>query len=137
MKKQMMTMFAAVVMAAGFSTQTAKAEQRLAVKVPFEFQVGETTLQAGAYHIFAEGGKLLVSEPRGQRAAIALVTMGRSKGGSKLVFNVVGDHYFLASIHHDGGRTQLAPSKRENALRRTGEMPRVAEISLGRAVSAD
>lgn len=137
MKKQMMTMFAAVVMAAGFSNQTAKAEQNLMAKVPFEFRVGETMIQPGTYQIVAGDGKMLVTDARGRRVAISLVTRGRSKGGSKLVFHVVGDHYFLDSIHYDGDLTQLRASKQEESLRRTGEMTRVASIPLGRAVSAD
>ncbi len=132
MKKHMMTMFAAMVMTAGPGGRAAKAEQNLIAKVPFEFRVGAAVLQPGPYLIVTDNCKLIVRHARGEQAAIAMVTRGRGRAGSSLVFNRVAGRYFLSSIHYNGDLTQLQVTGEERLLRERNETPRVAFVPLGR-----
>lgn len=136
MKNQMVTMMAAVVIAAGLSSQAAKAGEVVA-KVPFEFRAGRTILEPGTYRLVTEGFRMIVKDASsGRNMAVALVTThGHGSADSKLVFHLVGGQYFLQSIYNLGDMTQLPTTAEEKRLRKQGEDWREAHIRSERMVA--
>lgn len=94
--------------------------------VPFTFVVGSTTLPAGKYEIKRLDDNLNVLELRSANGRIAVLfetedtTMQDDQASTKteLVFDKVGDKYFLSQIFVNGSNSgsQLAKSKMEKRL---------------------
>jgi hypothetical protein len=84
-----------------------KAEEGLAVaKIPFDFQVNQTSLPAGTYTVIMDSNIVTIrlrNETTGK--SILVMAPGRedwSKPESRLSFHHYGDHYFLSGIYMDG-----------------------------------
>ena len=99
--------------------------------IPFAFQVGDTTLPAGKYEIKAvddnepnvleirsdNGGKSIVFETQDAQKREDVVAKK-----TELVFDKVGDQYFLSQVWVVGTATgsELAKSKMEKSLEEDG-----------------
>ncbi len=104
--------------------------------IPFDFQIGETSMPAGEYRISESGGYLLrVQGAKGQPSAILLTAPGSYKGKSKdpvLQFHRYGDEYYLAQIWNpDSNKCQaVSQSKRAKELARRATFERTEQVAL-------
>jgi hypothetical protein len=126
MKKKLLarTMLGAAVMllAASF----AHADEKVVAKVPFEFMVGQLRLPAGEYVVSQLDNPALVSiasEDRRHFAFALTNSIAPEDAGSnpELVFQRVGDHYFLQRIiatGNQGREIPLAPKLLKQAAER-------------------
>jgi hypothetical protein len=93
----------------------------LSAKVPFDFSVGDKYLPAGTYQICELDRGTLISNRDGHFDVLGTYSSaGPSKPGeSKLVFDRVGDHYFLRQIWTSARDEGLAvpESKQEKEMR--------------------
>src|SRR6476661_2170797 len=83
-----------------FTVTGVSAQQtRLRAIVPFEFRVGNRTMPQGTYWIASAGSHEVLL--KGNRVAIFVVGSPRemsADGREKLIFDKVGDQYFLSEI---------------------------------------
>ena len=108
---------------AGSATVYGQASKRQIADIPFQFQVGNTTLPAGEYSVAASstGETLRISSRTSNNSVFRLsspVVQNGPISKGKLVFRKYGDEYFLAEVWSVGlpnGR-RLAKSGRERAL---------------------
>jgi hypothetical protein len=107
----------AAVLTVGAQAQTVSGQQVLA-SVPFEFNVGNTTLPAGKYVITvlnptSDRRILQVRSTDGRSSAMILTSavIGKAADNAKLVFHRYGDRYFFAQAHLAGDATTLAAVK--------------------------
>jgi hypothetical protein len=95
---------AAIFVAAVFSSASAQSVDMI-VRVPFEFQVGDTTLPRDVYSISrmtGSGGALMV---RGERRGVFILAQSgeqRTDSDPKLLFHRIGDQYFLREVQLRG-----------------------------------
>ena len=84
-----------------------RAEDRLAVaKIPFDFQVNQTSLPAGTYTVLMDSN-IVTIRLRNDNTGKSILVMapGRedpSKSEPRLTFHHYRDHYFLSGIYTDG-----------------------------------
>lgn len=102
----------------------AKSVDGMRAQVPFDFQVGDRLVRAGAYTIRAFGADEQVLRVTSDKGSAVTTTnyateRGNGEGRARLVFHKYGDQYFLVAIWgaDSTGRT-LAESKRERNLRK-------------------
>jgi hypothetical protein len=106
-------------------------DSRLEANVPFEFIVGKTTLPAGKYEIKGTDDKtpgvLEIISVNGRKTVLfeteaANLRDEESVTKTELVFNKIGDKYFLSQVwvEGDSSGSQLAKSKEEKALEGDG-----------------
>lgn len=107
----------AAVLTVGAQAQTANAQHVIAA-VPFEFNVGNTTLPAGKYVITvlnptSDRRILQVRSTDGRSSAMILTSgvIGKAADDAKLVFHRYGDRYFFAKARMAGDATTLAAVK--------------------------
>ncbi len=100
----------------------------LVVEVPFDFHVGNDAMPAGRYVIdsTAAAGSILTldSGAPGNQVIISTTPAACSTTGkSELVFNRVGNTYFLAKVWNEASNTsrQLPVSDLQRELSRAGE----------------
>lgn len=142
-----LTMLLAVValtLVSAVATVNAQESRTQVANIPFEFQVGDTTLPAGDYNVtrMMNSGETIAL--RGAASAVrlsSLIIRSEPAKQSKLVFHRYGDQYFLSEVWTAGytnGR-KLVKSKAEGQLQR--EISKVArdgrqydlyEVSLAR-----
>ena len=127
-----MILMLAAVLTVGAQAQTASA-QRVLAAVPFEFNVGNTTLPAGKYVITvlnptSDRRILQVRSTDGRSSAMILTSgvIGKAADDSKLVFHRYGDRYFFAQARMAGDSTTLAAVKSraeraEQAIAKSGK----------------
>jgi len=102
----------------------AQAPSKVVVDIPFEFSAGKTTFKPGVYSIKRGSGNLLALQNNDDKSTVLLnapVTLSSqdTKAGERLVFNKVGDEYFLAQIWFtaDSGRELMVKKKAGKAER--------------------
>ena len=106
-------------------------DSRIQASVPFAFVVGNTTLPAGKYEIKGiddnTPGVLELRSSNGRRAVIFETEAARTPNDdpaskTELVFDKVGDKYFLSQVwaEGNGSGSQLAKSKTEKRLEGDG-----------------
>jgi len=102
----------------------AQAPSKVEVNIPFEFSAGKTTFKPGVYSIKRGSGNLLTIRNNEDKSTVLLnapLTLNSqdTKAGERLVFNKVGDQYFLAQIWltADTGRQLSVDKKAKNAER--------------------
>ena len=101
MKKQLLINIGVALFAA--TTIYAQSSQKLIVAVPFDFTVGNTMLQAGAYtvNLGLAPSTIALRSADGRAAEMivshAAVALTPTKN-AKLVFNRYGDRYFLRQV---------------------------------------
>ena len=125
---RVVTVFSMFLALAAASVQ-AQAPSKLEVNIPFEFSAGKTTFKPGVYNIKRGSGSLLMlqnSEDKSSAMLNAPLTLSSrdTKAGERLVFEKVGDQYFLAQIW------LTADSGRELIMDRKGAKAERIEISL-------
>lgn len=126
MKKRILAMTGLLVFCGFAATQVVRAQEPLAVNIPFAFTAGETTLPAGEYRVQKMDGNSAVllircTEPRG-----AVMVGTHATGGgtpqeqSKLVFHRYGDQYFLSQVwnagYSSGRELQISHPEKETGL---------------------
>ena len=93
----------------------------LTANVPFAFNVGAKQLPAGAYAVREMDRATLIQSRDGENSVLGIYNYaGPSKADeTKLVFDKVGDHYFLAQIWTSarGQGLTLPESKLEKEMR--------------------
>jgi hypothetical protein len=105
--KKVYTVIAMMVLVTILGISSANAQTsgnpRLIASVPFAFNVGNTTLPAGAYTVSftnpASSAKVLQISRKDGSASVVIQTsdtMGKIQDNAKLVFHRYGDQYFLA-----------------------------------------
>ena len=130
--------FAAGLIAASFSVALHSETMRLSADIPFAFQVGNTTLPAGAYDIQNISGVLVIREQHGKYAAstffVRQEVRGRMPRTGLLEFNHYGDSYFLTQLRTPESRQGLSlpPTAREKELARARGLIEHASIALER-----
>jgi hypothetical protein len=87
---------------------SARADQELSAKVPFEFIVAGVRMPAGTYVFTQQEGQSLVSIESRDRRHFAFVLMNPmsskdSKGAPTLVFDRIGADHLLAKVIAGGG----------------------------------
>src|SRR5207253_2417823 len=105
--------------------------QKTAANIPFEFIVGDATMQAGRYTVSAitgAGDTLRIRSTTGRDSAVRLTSVASGKSReAKLVFHKYGQRYFLAEVwsaQNDG--RELNKSRQEKATEK--EMARIAAL---------
>jgi hypothetical protein len=126
MKKKIcaLSLFVLLVTVAAFGSWS----EKLAVEIPFDFYVGQKAMPAGTYVINANsatGGTLtLENRTRGRQVMVSTTPAGQSDSGkSGLVFNRLGETYFLAKVwsaSSDTGR-QLPVSAKQLEMAKAGD----------------
>lgn len=100
--------------------------RRLVANVPFQFNVGETTLPAGEYIIAqinpsSDRAVLQIRAKDGSQSVLVQMssTMGRMADASTLMFRRYGNKYFFGQVRIDGDSEGLAtPSSRSERATR-------------------
>ena len=114
----LMTLIVAFTVAPVVHAQT---QTIMTANVPFAFSVGQQQLPAGAYAVREMDRATLIQSKDGKDHVLGIYAYaGPSKvGETKLVFDKVGDHYFLAQIWTSarGQGLELPQSKLEKELR--------------------
>lgn len=102
----------------------AKSVDGMRVQVPFDFHVGDSLIEAGAYTIKSVTDDEQLLRISGDKGMAATTTnsgreRGNGEGRARLVFHKYGDQYFLSAIwgSDSTGRT-LSETKRERNLRK-------------------
>ena len=142
MKKHAYTMIALLVlvgsMAVAAQAQTSGRTQLIA-NIPFQFNVGNTTLAAGEYSVRQvndSGGVLLLRSRDGNASAMIQVesVIGKAQERAKLTFHRYGNKYFFAQAWIDSDNTgmQAPRSKAERAAESelAGRQPKTETVAL-------
>ena len=122
MKRNVFGALMTLIMAATIAVPVVSAQQTIMrCNVPFAFNIGDKQLPAGTYVVREMDRGTLIQSTDGENSVLGIYNYaGPSKADqNKLVFDKVGDHYFLAQIWasaRDEGL--LVPeSKQEKELR--------------------
>ena len=122
MKRNLITILSLMVMSLIFNATGAYAQSFAKADVPFAFNVGPKQLPAGTYEVKVKGvgseAIMIRNIETGESAlSIARYEAPRSTEG-KLVFNHVGNEYFLSQIWRESGSQgrSVPSSKREREL---------------------
>jgi hypothetical protein len=122
MKRNLTTILSLVVTSLILIASSARAQSFTKADVPFAFNVGQKRMPAGTYEVKIEGvasDMILIRniETRESALSIAGYEAPQSAEG-KLVFNHVGNQYFLSHVWRESGSQgmRLPISKRERGL---------------------
>ena len=138
MKKRILAMTSLLVLCTVAATQSARAQEPLAVNIPFAFTAGETTLPAGEYRVekMDSNNAVLLIRCTEPRKAIMVTTIatggGKQQEQSKLVFHRYGEQYFLSQVWNAGyniGR-ELRISHPEKETRLLAKLEKHDEVVL-------
>ena len=127
MKRIVFAALMTLIMAATIAVPVVNAQDILGCNVPFAFHIGDKQLPAGTYVVREMGRVTLIQSKDGENSVFGIYNYaGPSKADeTKLVFDKVGDHYFLTQIWtsaRDEGL--LVPeSKQEKELRASNSGP--------------
>ena len=108
------------VFVASLGIAPAHAQSRLKADVPFDFEVGKTTLKAGTYGVAVDGQFVILQGPEG-KTINALLLPGRAdhhhKDEAYLVFTRYGKESFLNTVAFSVDKTYDLPrSNREREM---------------------
>jgi hypothetical protein len=122
MKRNLITILSLVVMSVMFNPIGVYAQSFAKANVPFAFSVGPKQLPAGTYEVKVEGAAsdtiMIRNIETGESAlSVAGYEAPQSTEG-KLVFNHVGNEYFLSQVWRESGSQgeSIPTSKREREL---------------------
>ena len=115
------------------TASTSFAQDKEKADVPFEFQIGKTSLPAGTYIVskIADHSLVIRNREKTSKAALSNYSASDSKSESpKMVFHKYGNNYFLAEIWAADGSAgmQLPESKREKELQASNWGPADQEL---------
>jgi hypothetical protein len=128
MKRSVFGALMTLIVAFSIAVPVVQAQQTIMnAKVPFAFNIGDKQLPAGAYAVREMDRATLIQSRDGETSVLGIYAYaGPSKDDeTKLVFNKVGDHYFLAQIWTSvrGQGLALPESKLEKELRASTSGP--------------
>jgi hypothetical protein len=116
----------------GLAAASAHAQSAMKVNVPFDFTVGDKTLQAGQYSVEqalpqANPNALRIRkiESNGQTLSLGIgMESPANVKPARLVFRKYGNHYFLAQVWLSAGNsgTEIRKGSLERELARGGSM---------------
>jgi hypothetical protein len=92
------------------ATKAFAQQQAIQGKIPFNFTVGEKTLPAGEYVVYAPSDNVMKFQSRDRRNSV--LVMGSQShhdtaGGIGLEFDRIGDEYFLRRVFRSHSRSSL------------------------------
>jgi hypothetical protein len=141
MKKHGYVSLLACVLLIGLAATSAQAQSTMKVDVPFDFSIGNMSLQSGQYTVTqaspdANPEALLFRSADGNAQAVTLgIRMESIKAVEqpKLVFRKYGSHYFLSQVWLRAGDSgsEIRKGSLERELARRGTAPEVAAIVTG------
>ena len=121
MKRTMFGALMTLIVAFAVATPVVHAQTIMTANVPFAFSVGNQQLPAGAYAVREMDRATLIASKDGDEKVLGIYqNAGPSRADeTKLVFDKVGDHYFLAQIwsSHSGQGLQVPESNLEKEMR--------------------
>ena len=127
MKRNVFGALMTLIVASVIAIPAVHAQTSMTANVPFAFAVGDKPLPAGAYEVRDVGRGTLIATRDGDNKILGIYQYaGPAKvGETKLVFDKVGDRYFLrqiwTSVHGQG--LQLPASKLENEVQASYREP--------------
>jgi hypothetical protein len=138
MKKRALVMTSFLLLSVVAAAQTVRAQQPLAVKIPFAFTVGNATLPAGDYRVQKvreDSPVLLIRSQDAGQSAMVMTTAAQANdepSQSKLVFSCYGKRCFLSQIWAAGSSNvrQLIKSAREKELVQIAGIESKREVTL-------
>src|SRR6516165_11445548 len=101
MKRNVIGALMTLIVAFSIAVPAVQAQQTImSANVPFAFNIGDKQLPAGSYAVREMDRATLIQSSDGATSVLGIYAYaGPSKADeTKLVFNKVGDHYFLAQI---------------------------------------
>ena len=131
MKRNIFGALMTLIVASVIAVPAVHAQRILTADVPFAFTVSTTQMPAGAYEVAQLGDRATLIETRdGHDKVLGLYnSAGPSKAGeTKLVFDRIGDRYFLSEVKTDAVCGRLAPPRLERELASASNQPVAAVI---------
>jgi hypothetical protein len=122
MKRNLITILSLVVMSLMFNATSAPAQSYAKADVPFAFNIGQTQMSAGTYEVKTEGAAsdmILIRNIETGESALSVTKYEAPRSTeAKLVFNHVGNEYFLSQVWGESGSQgkSIPTSKREREL---------------------
>lgn len=108
MKKQALTLLNVLLMLTALSVSV-QSQQRAAIKIPFNFMVGQKTLEAGDYTVEktrTDSDTVWLIQSRDGRTSALFITMlvraNETQDKTKLIFHKYGYQYFLTQVWTPG-----------------------------------
>ena len=138
MKKRALVMTSFLLLSLIAVAPAVRAQQPLAVNVPFEFTVGNATLPAGDYRVQKLDGSsavVLISCADASASAMVLSNAAQAKETqtqSKLIFKRYENRYFLSQVWTAGsirGR-ELLKSRAEKEIAQSARLETTGEVTL-------
>jgi len=128
MKRNMFGALMTLIVAFAVATPMVHAQTIMTANVPFAFTVGQQQLPAGAYSVREIGDRATLIQSKDGRDHVMGVyaNAGPSRNGeAKLVFDKVGDRYFLSQIWTNASDHGLSvpESKLEKEMRAANSEP--------------
>ncbi len=120
MKRNVFGALMTLIVACTIAIPVAHAQTSMRASIPFAFSVGDKQLPSGAYEVRDVGRATLIATRDGENKVLGIYQYaGPAKvGETKLVFDKVGDRYFLrqiwTSVHGQG--LELPASKLEQEI---------------------
>ena len=123
-----------------------RSDARIRANIPYSFVVNNTTLPAGTYVIRVadpDASDLRLLEIRSANGKTSVffktepVTVSGSARHTELVFDKIGDNYFLSRVflEGDGGGNQLLKSKQQRRLEENGSVAESRSIAASPALA--
>lgn len=111
MKRNLIGVLSLVVLSLMLNATGAYAQRQLRANVPFAFRMGNAQLPAGSYEITKVERTIVI---RGEHTgAMALATSADPNSGDpRLVFNHMGNQYFLTQIWGEGDNAMTLPASK-------------------------
>jgi hypothetical protein len=141
MKRNLITILSLVVMSLMFNATGAYAQSFAKADVPFAFNVGTAQLPAGIYEVkvLAQSPyEIMIRNPETSTAAVSIVRReGPGNTEAKLVFDRIGNQYFLSEIWKDSGAGMIVPtSKHEQELKKELQLAKGPSSGSGKVIIA-
>ena len=140
MKKLLLIVVSASFFAiAGTIPARAQVVDTIVADIPFGFTVRNTTLSAGKYTIkrldSVDPGVMEISSADGKEKLVFLVVSAeviQHPDQTKLVFDRVGDQYFLSEIFEEGNNSgvELKKSRAERNLEKEGALTQLHSVAI-------
>lgn len=117
----------------------AQITETIEADIPFEFTIGSTTLPAGAYTLKQLDapieGVMEIRSANGRDRKLFLIASAESFGEpskAELVFDRVGDRYFLSEIFEQGNQfgAEVPKSRSELKLEKEGAVTQIRSVTV-------
>ena len=141
MKRNLITILSLVVMSLMLNATGAYAQSYAKADVPFAFNVGAAQLPAGTYEIKAlsqGGNQIMIQNSKTNASAVSIARRDGSRNTeSKLVFDRIGNQYFLSEVWKDSSAGMIVPtSKHEQELKKELQLARDASSNYDKVAVA-